>query len=198
EATALHDPCRVQRSLLGALHVTQKPIRALEPARQCLGRSLAVSIVVGPEDVSASKASDESDERKYRRDAQQVLDHRCDLLANPPIAAVPRSDRAAGASRLLSSVRRELVRPKLAPDLPDLVARLLALRIGGEQMPLGPVLEHLQRLDRGLLEQADGGQVDLVIVAKRGRRFQRATAGLSPAIRHQGLPIPLLETRPSP
>jgi hypothetical protein len=54
-------------------------------------------IVVGPENVSASKASDQSDERQYRRDAQQSLDHRCDLLTNPPITTALRLDRAAAA-----------------------------------------------------------------------------------------------------
>ena len=53
-----------------------------------------------------------------------------------------------------ASVRRKLVRPELPPDLPDLVAPLLAQRVGGHHVVVATVLEHLEHLDGGLLEQA--------------------------------------------
>src|SRR5262245_38569957 len=85
------------------------------------------------------------------------------------------------------SVRRELVGPELSPDLSDLVAALLALRIRGEQMILATVLEHLERLDGGLPEELDRGDVLVVLAAQGGWREQGAHPVLGPPIHGERL-----------
>ena len=85
------------------------------------------------------------------------------------------------------SVRRELVRPELSPDLSYLVACLLAFRIGGEHVVVPPVGEHLQHLGGGLLEEPDRREVLLVLAAQRRRRLQGAKPGLGRLVGRESL-----------
>src|SRR4030095_9595716 len=89
-----------------------------------------------------------------------VVWHSHDLRI-PPLIGPASPGRLADPS----SVGRELVRPELSPELPDLVASLLALRVGGEHVIIAPVLEHFEDFDGGLLEESDGCEVLPVFAA---------------------------------
>ena len=94
---------------------------------------------------------------------------------------------SASAAR---SVRGEFVRPELPADLSDLVACLLAQRVGGHHVVIPPVREHLEHFDGGLLEEAIGGEVLLVVALDGRRRLQRAESRLGAAVGRQRLVDP--------
>src|SRR5439155_9058103 len=90
--------------------------------------------------------------------------------------ASPFHAEAAGPPRRL--VGRKLVGPELRPDLPDLVGPFEAKRVRGAQVFLAPVVEHLEDLDGGSLEQTDSAEVVRVGRLERRRRLERTQPGL--------------------
>ena len=84
EPAALDDPRRVERSFLGALHVAQQAVGALEAARYDLRRPLVVGF--GLKNVGGSEAADNEEEDRHHRDTHQCSGHEApphDIRARP-------------------------------------------------------------------------------------------------------------------
>src|SRR6266436_8512376 len=79
-----------------------------------------------------------------------LISMRCRHAGTPPSRSRP------------DLVGRELARPEPPSHLSDLVAPLLAQRVGGKQMVIAPIVEHLEHFDGGLLEQTHGLEVLLM------------------------------------